>query len=241
MPQISECIGLLKESLLFRASTDRFIKNLSQYFQHDKVKKGSYICYKGDPSDRLYMIAKGYVDITTISEQGKEVILNVLNRPAFFGQIGFFDQKVRTANVKALSNVELYSISYEDFIQVARQAQVDDWLSILASLSDIARKNSDAIEDIYFLDSRMRMAKTLLYLLKSQEGGSLRIYISQERLSHFIGISREMTNKSLASFERLNLLKAGRGFIDIIDADSLSYFVKEEGDSHENQLSDMAS
>ena len=139
----------------------------------------------------------------------------------------------------ALDDVELYCITYDDFIKLAQQAKVEDWLSILNSLSDIARKNSDLIEDMYFLDSRMRMAKTLLYLKKHQKNEGWRINISQERLSHFIGISREMVNKSLSSLERLQFLKAGRGYIDIIDPESLSFFVLDEGEHYEDKLPDV--
>ena len=71
---------------------------------------------KGDPGDGLLGILKGRVKISTISAEGKEVVLNILAPGELFGEIALIDGKDRSADATVMENAELVVIDARDFL-----------------------------------------------------------------------------------------------------------------------------
>jgi CRP-like cAMP-binding protein len=59
----------------------------------ERFKAQDVVFNKGDPGDRLYAILKGRVGINTVSREGKEIFLNILDAGEVFGEIALLDGK----------------------------------------------------------------------------------------------------------------------------------------------------
>lgn len=72
---------------------------------------GTAVVREGEPSDRFYVIVAGRVEVT---QGGRH--LRVEGPGEFFGEIGLLRDVPRTATVTALEDVEMLSLTREDFL-----------------------------------------------------------------------------------------------------------------------------
>src|SRR4029078_930507 len=69
--------------------------------------KGSVILFQGDPRDSLYVLRQGRAKVVLIGEDGREVILGVLEPGAHFGELALIDDQPRSAHVIAMEDAQL--------------------------------------------------------------------------------------------------------------------------------------
>jgi putative ABC transport system ATP-binding protein len=72
------------------------------------------IVRQGDPGDKFYVIRKGSVDVT-VSDGAASKMVATLGKGDFFGEAALLTGAPRNATVIAKEDVELYSLSKEDF------------------------------------------------------------------------------------------------------------------------------
>ena len=108
----------------------------------------------GDKSDGMYIVMSGKLQIF-LTEGDKEVVLSEVGGREIIGEMALFDQKPRSASVKALEESKLTFISIDDFEKL--MSQTPQWLKMLFST----------------LSSRVRAANQQLQRLKSQAGTAI--------------------------------------------------------------------
>jgi CRP-like cAMP-binding protein len=116
-------------------------------------------------------------------------------------------------------------IERRDFIPLLR-SHPDMAIKLLELLCSRLRKTTEQVEDLLFLDLRSRLVKTLLRLSQTAQNGE--ITISQDDLSHIVGMSREMINKQLQVWAKDQWISLARKRITVLQADALARIVSEE-------------
>ena len=193
------------------------------------------IFHKGDPGDRLYAILSGRVGINTVSRDGKEIILNILDPGEVFGEIAVLDGKRRTAGAAAMQPTKLVRIGRTEFLPfLERHPKL--CLRVIEVLCERLRWTSDIIEDTIFLDIPRRLAKRLLTLIERHgqavEGGvKIDMKLSQEDLGNMLGATRESVNKGIRALAQRDLISHEGGYIIVHDVDFLERLLgKDEVD-----------
>jgi CRP-like cAMP-binding protein len=177
----------------------------------------SMVFHKGDPGDCLYAILKGQIGIHTSSEDGKVMMLNILDAGDVLGEIALIDGKERTAGATALRPAELFRIDRAAFIPfLERHPRLA--IRLMGVLCERLRWVSENIEDAVFHDVPRRLAKRLLLLAETygqptQAGLRITQPVSQENLASMLGVTREMVNKSLKALKTSNAITYAKGFI----------------------------
>ena len=77
---------------------------------------GQALFRAGDAGDALYLIERGKVQISMRSAAGEELILAVLSRGEFFGEMAIIDEKPRSADATALEVSRLAVLSRKHFL-----------------------------------------------------------------------------------------------------------------------------
>lgn len=169
------------------------------------------VCRQGEPGEALYIVMSGKLKVTTQSEDGREVILAILEDGDTFGEMSLLDGRPRSASVSTVQESELLVIKRHDFLScLERHPKVS--IALLVILSSRLRDIDAMVEDMRFLDIRSRLAKTLLRLAqqhgRTTPGGGVRLdlNLSQEDLGNLIGATRESVNKQLRSWEEDGVL-----------------------------------
>jgi len=101
-------------SPLFSSLTPEEREELFKRFRLHKVPEKTILFRGGDPSDSLYMIKSGEVEIYTQNRHGKRVILAVLRSGNFFGEIGVLMNRPRMAFARTTQPSELLRLNKED-------------------------------------------------------------------------------------------------------------------------------
>jgi CRP/FNR family transcriptional regulator, cyclic AMP receptor protein len=186
---------------------------------------GAVIFQKGDPGDSMMAVIRGRVKICSHSIEGKELVLNIVNRGGLFGEIALLDGEPRTADAIALEESDLLVLERSKFQPFLRESP-DLALRLLAVVCKRLRETSEHLEDTLFLEAPSRLARCLLRLSqafgKPVEGGTLLdIKLSQQQLGSYVGVSRESVNKHLGEWQRDGLITVTSGIITLRNKQAL--------------------
>ncbi len=183
------------------------------------------IFQKGDPGLSMMAVVSGRVKICTYSADGKELVLNIIDRGGLFGEIAVLDGQPRSGDAVALEDTELLVLERSRLMPFLT-ANPDIPTRLIAMLCQRLRQTSEALEDALLRDAPSRVARGLLRLAGTfgrQEASRLRIDIklSQQQIGNLIGISRESTNKYIVDWTRTGYLEVNNGIITILDKAAL--------------------
>ncbi len=216
---------ILSKNQLLSRLTPQEMDELLSLATIERFGPGDVIFHKGDPGDRLYAILNGRVGINTVSREGKEIILNILDRGEVLGEIAVLDGKRRTAGAVAIQPTKLVRIGRAEFLPfLERHPRL--CIRVIEVLCERLRWTSDIIEDTIFLDIPRRLAKRLLTLIERNgqpvEGGvKIDMKLSQEDLGNMLGATRESVNKGIGSLQQQGVISYEGAYIIVHDIDAL--------------------
>ncbi len=220
--------SLLRAHPFFNGLDEAVIDWLVPRAYSRKLKKGSVLFRKGDTGTKLYAVCAGAIRISCTSEEGNDVILNLISPGDIFGEISFLDRGPRTADAVVIEDSEVMEIERQDFSQLIREYP-EVSMRLIEILCSRLRRTSEQVEDIVFLNLPHRLAKVLLHLYQrsSFNEAPIKLHITQHEISEMIGASRESTNKQLREWERRKWLRLERSCIVILAPEALKSLVSD--------------
>jgi CRP-like cAMP-binding protein len=184
-----------------------------------EFQRGDVLVQQGAESNELFVVLEGRIAVVTMSNDGRQSVIAVLESGGLFGELGLFDGAPRSADVRALTETRVAVLPYEPMRAVLENRPELLWV-LLRLLAQRLRATDEALADAVFLDVPARTAKRLLELAGTQD--QFAMPLTQEELAALVGASRERVNKALALFTRLGWLEAeGRNQYRIRDRQAL--------------------
>jgi CRP-like cAMP-binding protein len=182
--------------------------------------RGSVILFQDDPGDSLFVLRAGRVKVVLIGEDGREVILGVLEPGAHFGELALIDDQPRSAHVIAMEDAQLLILRREDFRRRVEANPTVAW-ALLTELSRRLRRADNKIGGLVLLDVPGRIARLLLDL--ADEAGSTTIEkpLTHQTIAQMIGASRETVSRAMKEFQDAGLITVERRRIGLGDRDAL--------------------
>ncbi len=208
-------VQLLGRIDLFSELGEDELRAIGELAQVVTLPRDSRIFDSGDPSDALYVVASGKVNIVITSSDGKELILAVLGAGQVFGEMGLLDAAPRSAAAVTASPAELVSISREDF-QALLDRQPPLARKLLNIMSQRLRRANAKMESLAYMDVAGRLARYFLDLARDhgQSLGNGWVVIRRPThadIAHSIGTSRETVSRVIRDFEsKLGMVNKGR-------------------------------
>ncbi len=184
---------------LFRSLQQTEVVAFSQLVRERSYPKGSVILFEDDPGDSLFVVRVGRVKVVLVSEDGREVILEILSVGDHFGELSLIDDQPRSAHVVAMEDSTLLVLRREDFRRRVEQNPAVAW-ALLVELSGRLRRADDKIGSLVLLDVPGRIAR--LILDTATEGGSESIEkpLTHQTIANVIGASRETVSRAIGEF-----------------------------------------
>lgn len=91
------------------------LDELAAHAEKWSFPQGDTVVAEGDAANRFFIITSGEVAVTRISPEGNEINLATLGPGQFFGEVGILAETRRTATVRAIDDVELLALSWQEF------------------------------------------------------------------------------------------------------------------------------
>jgi len=181
------------------------VLDVEKLLNHSNTKTypaNTIIINEGDESNSFYIIKEGKVKVFVSDEDGKEVILNILEKDQYFGELALLDDQPRSASVITARKSILYVISKSDFIGFVKSEPVIAF-NLIRSLTRQIRSLTLNVKSLALMDVYGRVAHTLLDLSKEVDGRLvIEQKLTQQEIANMVGSSREMVSRILTDLTR---------------------------------------
>jgi CRP-like cAMP-binding protein len=174
-----------------------------------KYKHGQSIFQQGDAADAVFYIQNGSVQVTVISEQGKEGVIGMLAAGEFLGEGCLAGQPLHLASASATVESAVVRIEKEAMVRALRDEPTFSQLFMAYLLSRNVQIEADLVDQL-FNSSEKRLARVLLLLAHFGKDGKLDPvipHINQEILAARVGTTRSRINYFMNKFRKLGFIE----------------------------------
>ena len=194
-----EVFDSLRAIPLFSGVSPADLASIASRLIERRYPKNATIVEEGLAGDYMYVIRQGRVKVTKASEDGREKIMDFLERGAFFGEMSLLDQAPRSASVKTLEPSVLLALSRRDFLDLLRTSS-DLALAVVQELTRRLREADVQASSISFLRVQERTRGLLERMARPEpQFGGRRVTpaLTHQQIADMIGTSRETVTRAI--------------------------------------------
>lgn len=181
--------------------------------------KNEVIYLEGEESEKLFIINKGKVKLTKLSEAGKEQIIRVLGPGEFMGELSLFTDSPLNSNAEALEPTTVCIVNGNK-INSLIEKRPSIALKLLKEMSIRLEKAENQIQALAVQDVEQRLANTLISM--ADDNNFINLTISKKDLASHLGMSRETLSRKLTIFQNKGWIKQeGQRKVMILDKEAL--------------------
>ncbi len=171
---------------------------------------------QGDAADAVFYIETGKVEITIVSNQGKEGVIALLGPGDFLGEGCLSGQPHRLASAVAMTALSLVRIEKQAMIRRLHEDKDFSEKFMAFLMTRNIQIEADLVDQL-FNSSEKRLARVLLLLANFDGEGQLRPIVprvSQDMLAARVGTTRSRVNQFMNKFRKLGLIEYN-GYIKV--------------------------
>jgi CRP-like cAMP-binding protein len=187
-------------------------------------KTKSFIFRQGAKCDAVFYIRRGQVQLTVVSEQGKERVVGILGPGAFIGEGCLAGHPVYLASARALMESTIVRVE-TDILREAlnNHAEMSKMFMEFLLLRN-SQIESDLVDQL-FNSTEKRLARLLIMLAQVGREAKMQTIpapLSQELLAARVGTTRPRINYFLNKFRKLGfieyngVLKVHSSLLDVV-------------------------
>ena len=201
---------LLRTVPIFSELPEADIAALARLTSRRTCPKDTVVFFENEEGDSFFCIVEGRIKVTILGDDGREVILSVLGRGDFFGEMALLDNEPRSATAIAVEDTELLSLHRNDF-----QSVLSDNRSIMSALIKILtarlRRANHQISTLALLDVYGRVARVIVDTARDEgkrlkDGRIAFRRATHQEIANRIGTTRETVTRMLKDLERQGLI-----------------------------------
>jgi CRP/FNR family cyclic AMP-dependent transcriptional regulator len=201
---------LLRTVPIFSELSEPDIAALARLTSRRTCPKDTVVFFENEEGDSFFCIVAGRIKVTILGDDGREVILSVLGRGDFFGEMALLDNEPRSATAIAVEDTELLSLHRNDF-----QSVLTDNRSIMLALIKILtarlRRANHQISTLALLDVYGRVARVIVDTARDEgkrlkDGRIAFRRATHQEIANRIGTTRETVTRMLKDLERQGLI-----------------------------------
>lgn len=211
----------IKKVSIFNALSDTDTKEISHYLVPETFAKKEFIFSEGDPSDWLFIVKKGKVKITKLSNEGKELILEVVPPNEIFGGIAVVRGFPYPANAVAMEDSEILKMSRKNLLSI--MDRFPNLMYCMAmNIGDRIKDTHETLKNIALEKVESRIASLLIKLSdkageKVSEGVAITMKLTKQDIAEMVGTTVETSIRTMSKLTKAGLVIVKSGKIIIKD------------------------
>lgn len=195
------------------------------------LPKNRVLFHNGDEGRSVVLILQGYVKLSTMAANGREVVVEIAGPGTLFGELAVLNNLPRRADATALTTARVMAIDGAQFRRLVGGTP-EAMFAAIRQLSDRLYAATTQGMDAVSLPAPVRLAKALLHLaeLHSQRvEGHVQIgfRLSQRELGAMTGLIRESINKHLKAWRAAGWIELAGSSVTLRNLAALQDFVRD--------------
>src|SRR6266571_9091498 len=204
-------VHAMADTVLLSSTPEAAVETLASGGNIRHYRRGTYLFHQGDDSDDVLFLWQGRIEVSSLSITGQRMLHTTLDHPQFVGELGVLGSLRRTATAFALDDSTVWAVQGAIFIEFLSE-HFEATRELLAALASQIQASEAFVEDLLYLDLKVRVAKRLLQLVASSldelppDGMVLPSVVTHADLASLSGGSRENITRILSDFQRRKLV-----------------------------------
>ncbi|TAN38602.1 MAG: Crp/Fnr family transcriptional regulator [Nitrospirae bacterium] len=215
----------IRQVTIFNILTPADAKEVQPYLHTEKFKKKETIFAEGDPSEWFYVVKKGKVKITKLSQEGKEIILEIVQDLDFFGGIAVVRGFPYPANAVAMEDTEVLKLSRKNILSILDRFP-NLMFCMAQNIGDRIKGSHDTLKSIALEKVESRIASLLVKLSdksgeKTADGIMITMKLTKQDIAEMVGTTVETSIRTMSKLTKAGLINVKGGKIVIRDLNKL--------------------
>jgi CRP-like cAMP-binding protein len=189
----------LRNVPLFANLRDSDVKLFSDVAQLKTYKKGQYLYIEGDAAQYFYIICNGWLKLLHLTEEGEEIILNMLNKNNVTGENSLFEQGNFACTAQIVEKAQILSIPINVLkYQMSLNTQLA--INMLTSMIQYQRKHEMRIEHFMLYSAPQRVGCFILGLCPENEqkdGVKIKLPYDKTLIANTLGMKGPTFSRAL--------------------------------------------
>ena len=151
---LKSCLNALRDSShLFSLLDDQELANVESFLEHRELPAGACLFKEGERGEYLGIIRSGRLEVKKKTEfEGNQILLAVLSRGSFIGELSIVDEQPRAASASAIEDSQVSILTrdaFDRFVAQYPQAGVKIYRALSRVLSIRLRTMVDRLSDVF--------------------------------------------------------------------------------------------
>ena len=216
---LSDAAGYNQRVQIFSGLDSEEMSHIALRARGQRKARGEFIYMPGDRADFVYILRKGRVKLSVLSESGKEVAIDIIQPGEIFGEFALVDESPRSNMAQALDDMLMWIFSKDQFTRLLTE-HPQLALSYIRVVGDRRRRMEKKLSDITSKAVSARVCELLHELSTSASEietavSDYLVPLTHHDVASLIGAARQTTTTVLNDLERRGIIELGRGWVRV--------------------------
>lgn len=194
-----------------------------------RKERGEFVYTPGDRAETVYVLRKGRIKLSVLSESGKEFAIDIFQPGDIFGEFALVDDTARSNMAQALDDALMWVFGKRDFVRLL-EARTKLAMNYIRLVGGRRRRMEKKLSDITTKDVAARVCELVHEISTTSAAANhaapeLLVPLTHQDVASLIGASRQTTTTVLNDLERRGIIELGRGWIRVTHLKELQVYV----------------
>ncbi len=228
---MTERVWFLKQSRLFQQLSLEEIASLESRARVRELPPRQVIYAPSDAADSVFLVVRGRVRIVSLTPEGKEAILGLVEPGELFGEMALVSTEPREEHAETAVTSTVAALP-RDALEAVMSRNSDLSVGVWKFIGWQRQRIERRLRSLLFRSTRERVLLLLVDLAEHygraapQASGAgavdLGIRLSHQEFANLIGATRESVTVSLGDLQNEGILAIGRQRVTILSLDRLA-------------------
>lgn len=206
----------LNEIAVFESLSEGDLEEVNSLVSVMPFSKKQLIFSEGDAPDWFYAVSEGKIKITKLSQDGKEIILEIIQPGELFGAVAVLKGFPYPANAVAMEESKVLKISRKNLMLMLDRFP-DLMFNLIQNMGERLRESHETTKNIALEKVGSRIAALLLKLseqmgTETPDGVEINMRLTKQDIAEMVGTTVETSIRTMSRFKKLGYImeKAGK-------------------------------